>query len=95
VLVVVVVVLLLSVLSSTAPAWWWWCDGFGGVVASVGDWGCGVVGVVCSVVDIVVGLYMVWSGEFGNSGGGMGVGIWAGECFGVGDVGCGGDGGYV
>jgi hypothetical protein len=90
VLVVVVVVLLLSVLSSTAPAWWWWCGGFGGVVASVDDWGCGVLDVVCDVVDIVGGLDMVWSGGFGTGGGGMGVGIWAGVCFGGCDVWCGG-----
>jgi hypothetical protein len=64
-------------------------------VASEGDCGCGVVDVGCSVVDMVVGMYMVWSGGSGNGGGWMGVGIWAGVCFGGGDVGCGGGGVYA
>ena len=64
-------------------------------MASEGDCGCGVVDVGCSVVDMVVGMYMVWSGGSGNGGGWMGVGIWAGVCFGGCDVGCGGGGVYV
>ena len=59
------------------------------------DCGCGVVDVVCCVVEIVVWLCMVWYDGFGSGGGGMGVGIWAGVCFGGGDVGCGGGGVYA
>jgi hypothetical protein len=59
-------------------------------VASEGDCGCGVVDVGCNVVGMVVVMYMVWSGGFGNGGGWMGVGIGAGVCFGGYDVGCGG-----
>ncbi len=58
-------------------------------------WGCNVVGVVCSVVGIVVGFCRVWLGGCRSGGGWMGVGIWAGVCFGGGDEGCGGRGGGV
>jgi hypothetical protein len=61
----------------------------------VDDCGCGVVDVVCCVVETVVWLCMVWYGGFGSGGGGMGVGIWAGVCFGGCDVDCGGGGVYV
>jgi hypothetical protein len=97
--VVVVAMRLLSVLSSISPAWWWWCGSFGSVVVFVDDCGCGVVDVVCCVVEIVVWLCMVWYDGFGSGGGGMvwwdGVGIWVGVWFGGGDVDCGGDGVYV
>ena len=91
---VVVVVLLLLVRYSAATMGWWWCV-LCGVVASVDDWCCDVVGGVCIVVCCVVMMYMGWSGSSGTGGGVLDVDIWAGVCFGNGDVVCGGCSVYV
>jgi hypothetical protein len=56
----------------------------------VDDWCRNVVGGVCIVVCYVVVMHMVCTGDFGNGGVVLGVGIWVGVCFGGGDMVCGG-----
>jgi hypothetical protein len=89
VLVVGVVVLLLLLRSSATVLGWWWCASVRGMVASVDEICCGVVGGVCIVECGVVVVHMGWSGDADTGGGVLGVDIWVGVGFGGGGVGYG------